>query len=105
MPYQERSSCWWASVGPSPHTMTPFIGCSFKDAILLKRRLDELNHGTWASAATCAISRASLSEEASGLSIKTGLPHLTASFICVRCERASTLSSKMPSTDPHISEI
>ena len=63
-----------------------------------KRRLDELNHGTPASLARRAISRASSSVAASGLSMNSGLCAAITGRACSRCTRPSTLSSSTPST-------
>ena len=63
-----------------------------------KRRLDELNHGTPASLASRAISRASSSVAASGLSMNSGLCAAITGRACSRCTRPSTLSSSTAST-------
>jgi hypothetical protein len=70
-----------------------------------KRNDDELNTGTFASAAIRKIVAASRNDPAIGLSIKTGLPAFNTGLTCSRWGRPSTLSSSTPSTFRHKSSM
>ena len=63
-----------------------------------KRRLEELNHGTPAALARRAISRASSSVAASGLSMNSGLCAAITGFTCARWRRPSTEVNSTAST-------
>ena len=93
-------------MAPRPRILSPWASGNLIASTSLPYRSDDaVNHGTPACLARRAISRASSSDAASGLSIQSGLPHARACFTCSRCWRPSTLSIMMPSTFWHSAGI